>query len=244
MKLRALIMFIMMGTLFSSCLGVYNRVIIEDNKIRYKGLYEVNALDGEWKWHEVNQGGRSLNSFYKYDGVYFRCSNQQEQMITIEQESYNWPPGKKPRRILGQEGSPFETIVMDFLDEHYDAMKPKIPKRELISFQEIHLADYKAVEAMFVTELSYPGSCDSKEKSIRSLKFKYVVIKRGEWKESYAWFGFPLSSLPNLIVLWYRSPVEAFDTGVDEFDRMVQSFRFIKEQPFLPLRKKIKEIRL
>ena len=130
-----------------------------------------------------------------------------------------------PRRGKTQQGinaDSFESVTLDYLESRYRTMGVK---NELVSHQRIVLVDYEAIEAVFKTDEVMSGGCESEGEKTRAVLNKYVLIKHGDW--GYDFFS-ARGKWPAMVIHWYGSPTENFDEGISDFDRMVQSFRFVK----------------
>lgn len=169
--------------------------------------------EGEKTW----RGGMSGRS---RDVHFVRCPG----MGVIVIYTARWDPWEyKKRKHEMVPPNSFEGVVLDYLEERYRSLGIK---NEVISHQPIRLGGYEAMEVIINTEEEDFESCESLNKKMRSERNKYVVIKNGNW--GYGYFSVR-AKWPAMIVLWYGSPIENYDEGASDFDRMVQTFRFVKD---------------
>ena len=193
--------------------------LTQDNKTVRRGVYQVSPPGEGWNAHRGEKTWRGGMSGMSRDAYFVSCPGPK--VIVIYSAGWDpWKYGRKKREAIDVDS--FEGLALDYLEEQYNFLGIK---NEIISHQPINLAGLEAVEAVFKTEQESFESCQSLNKTMRIELNKYVVIKRGQW--DYGRFS-RRGKWPEMIVLWYGSPIENFEEGVGDFDEMVQSFHFLK----------------
>lgn len=212
-KLPSIMNLILCFLSLSGC-AVNRSVLTTSEKVTVKKVFEVLSPGPDWKRKEVKSVHSEKNSATIRDIIYSKCPGPK--IVVISRAVYR-PPlfGRKKVNL-----DSFEGVALAYLDEVYKGLR-HIRNRELISHQSISVAGSSAVEAMYKTSEPFTD-CDGDKRETEILN-KFIIIEGGDAAAFWSW---GLKS-PKMMVLWYASPVENFDDGVGDFDRMVQSFRFL-----------------
>lgn len=205
---------------FLSGCGTHRMVLVRERQVENEGLYRVNKPVGEWKWNDSRVIRYGTVGTAADDIIFWKCPGLQQ--ITIMRADYRRNERKKALPVQVEKNS-FEEVAVRFLQSFNEKMGVKDIR--FLEHRKASLSGYEAVEVLVVTRDEYLVACDSNQLGERVLKSKFVLIKRGDW--GYTQFS-KKGRFPRMIVLWYSSPVENFDGGVDEFDQMVQEFRFME----------------
>lgn len=206
--------------IFLAGCGAYKTVLVRERQVENAGLYKVNKPIGEWKWHDSKIIRYGTAGVAADDVLFWKCPGPQQ--ITILRADYRRDGQKKEFHVKVEKNS-LEEVAVRFLQSFYEKMGVKDAR--FLEHRKISLSGYEAVEVLAGTREKFPVACDSTRLALRELKSKFVLIKRGDW-------GYTALSkkgrFPMMIILWYSSPIETFDEGVGELDRMAQEFRFVE----------------
>ncbi len=206
--------------IFVGC-SISRSMIVNDRKVIMQGLYEVDSPSLNWQSSTKDAFNMGDNSKTKHDVVFASCPGPK--LIVISRAVYR-PDVFKKKWTKEIDSNSFENIALCYLDDFYHGQKIRklIFSYEIVSYRNIHIGYYNAVEAICKTKEIFKN-CEGEEKE-KELMHKFILIEGGD---SSAFPGWGLNS-PRMIVFWYGSPVENYEEGLAEFDKMVQSFRFIK----------------
>lgn len=191
--------------------------IVNGTKIENKGLYEIENLGDRWdrvflKTVKSNPHWALIN-----DISYIRCPNSQ---IVVIMKAVCKPIDRGEKKIKKDD---FENSALNFIFDLFKARRINKVSPELLSHQKIKINNTEGIEATFETK--EPLGCDKSNQEEREVLTKFVVLNRGDIMAFWSWG----TNSPKWMIFWYASPVEEFDNGLAEFDKMVQSFRFLGE---------------
>jgi len=203
--------------------GSYRSVVLKEHRVENSGLYEFDRPDngGSWQWRESDQRHYGEVGFSANDVLFVDCSGPKH--IMVSRAKYR-RPGRKEDLPEGVPEDSFQGVAVWFLTEFYKKMG--VSEARFSEVNTSSVADSEAAEVLVETREGYPESCEPGFKNVeRKLLNKFIVVKRGDW--AYTKMS-PKGTFPNMIVFWYGSPEEYFKEGLDEFDRVVKSFRLVQ----------------
>lgn len=202
--------------------SISRSMIVNDKKVIMQGLYEVDSPSLNWQY-TVRGSFSSDESSARINDIVF-ASYPGPKLIVISRAVYGTGPFMTKKWSKEMKANSFENIALCYLDEFYHGLKirKKVFAYEIVSHRNMHVGYYNAVEAICKTREMFTNSEGEKKES--ELTNNFILIEGGDQSEFFNW---GLKS-PRMIVFWYGSPVENYEEGLAEFDKMVQSFRFIK----------------
>lgn len=177
-------------TLILGC-AVNRSMLVTDDKVTSKGLYEVSSLSPEWKIYDNKSVHTENNRGTIRDIYYTKCPGPK--IIVISRAVY-MPP------LFGREKSDmnsFEGVALAYLDEFFKGKK-FVHGPEKVFDKKIIIEGNVAVEAMYKTkELFTYCSGDENEKA--DILNKFVVIKGGDQTAFWSW-GAKITEIDDVMV--------------------------------------------
>lgn len=206
---KALLFLLILTEVISA--GCTHQVILEDNKVVVAGLYEVNIPSDEWV--QLTSTGGSYGPGFSLTGyiMSFRCPG--EQMIGISKALYQHKPEK------GRKFFPSTEEFARFFFEDYNE-NSGFTIQEILSTRTFQLAEHSATEFEY-SVIGLSRLCTEPRVGKNVARSRVIILKEGQSLNPFT-FG-----QLKYIVFVFRSSPEMFDQSVPEFERMVQSFKFV-----------------
>jgi hypothetical protein len=213
----------MLGVFFLwGCAPAHMKIKVTGDRVQ-SPIYELSAMNPDWGFYHSPEVYQAPYITTIYDGTFTRCPGP-EMVFIMEVKWNDYKLRGKRVEIEGVSPATFEWAALQTIEELSGSLKREPYMNKLISHREIENSPYKMVEAVYKCKQMADVSCQSRDKTIKDVLRKFVVIKKGEWDQNNKVNS--LFNTPQMIVLLYMSPVDRFDKGVSEFDRMAQSFKF------------------
>jgi hypothetical protein len=205
--------------LFLSC-APNRKIIFKNKKIVSDKLFQLNLPENDWGYSLEKQNLFGERSGTIRDMLLVSCPGPF--VITISRGAY-----RQAFFDIGKEDSEsFLKFSEKYINDFYKKTIEQVP-HEIISIKPVQISTYTAVEAIVETVRTI-NLCN-KDSSIVIEKTKYwekfILIQGGD---KGTFFDMGLSTA-RMVVFSYIAPPEMFNQKVGEFDKMIQSFEFIKK---------------
>jgi len=206
--------------------AVHRQMVIANNKITSEGLFTIDQPADDWGIILKEKFSSGLHSATRRDIYFLRCPGPQ--IMIVSRAVYIPSLARTMKFAEHKDLSLFMEFASEYIEDYYQSMEHR-PIRKVISSKHTQLGHSDTLETIIETNEKV-NVCDkdkvSKETQMKTIQNKFVIIEGGDDAAFSGWGR----DTPKMIVFWYASPAETFDSGVGEFDRMVQSFQFLANQ--------------
>ncbi len=218
------VLFLLFSLGVTAC-SISRSMIVSEKKIIMQGLYEFDPPGLNWQRATIEKPfSREGNTEENRDIAFTSCPGIKG--IVISRAVYGFPIFLKKSWSKEMDPYSFENIALCYVDDGYYFLKKrqKLSNYEIVSHRTMQLGYYQAIEVICKTrEVFATGKAEVKDGELMN---KFVVIEAGDRSVFLGNMGF--RNWP-MIVFWYGSPVEYYEDGLKDFDKMVESFHFIKD---------------
>jgi hypothetical protein len=188
-------------------------VIVTDGSIKQGQVYELSSPPKSWIQKPGDEAWVGSVGGKMRDISFLKCPGPM--LISVESARYEAPPLNAP--------NDFESVARKIVQRSYEVNGIS---HSILESDEKKVGGQEIAYFLIESSENMVESCQSEVKVNRAVLTRFYVYKKGEW--GYSYFSKKVR-WPALIILSYASPKENHNEGVGDFERMVQSFRFIEK---------------
>lgn len=191
----------------------YKQVVKFNENYFETKYYRISKPGPTWTWRYGDGGYRGPSIYCAEDIVWGRSIPGRNAIYVMRFKQYNDFISK--REFLKKfNAKTFEGATVYAIEQFISWRRNPPLELQILSHGQIRLSDREAIEVV----------CKIKDITVENttpidILYKFIFINLGvDWKSRGI-----LGSQLDALVLWYASPVEDFDVGIDDFEKMTQS---------------------